>query len=495
MQLTNASLIESQLDLLARKGTKFIRKAVVANNRHKALTNACLSLWFLPLLSLALLFFLKQSFYAGLGIFVLGMVAIPSLTYLFKQLFTAFRTSPSRQQSLALFDSQLGLKDDLQIVDEFLHTPSPTDFQKAALASCSNSVSQALAHPPVVFPTRPLFLSGHQIILNLLAIFLSVGILVVGSLVIHAPTEHIASIQPSQQVLTDAPRTIEQKQGDTENYSHEKLTENASVSDAPASQTAQLSEHTETTSGSVSLAPALNSSAASEGSKAPATSARNSPADSLKPQTTKRSASATKPNKPTSNTASNATAQSESAPLGRAQQSQQPDSEQRKDTNTPFSDNDTTAQNEQQKSAELLANSPAAAQQSQRKPKKQDSGKKNGQQQSSGSNPDSGSQNTSTQGDDALKKSRGINQLMLSVPMEDQFIGTPGPGLEKSTTEQQPVEEQPFNAAPSASRGQNNQSATIHQKPIIQSWEKQLMNDFFSQQHQGSEKNENTNDH
>lgn len=499
VQPASESLVESQLDRLAQQGARFIRQAAVKSGRRKAVRNACLSLSVSPVLSLVLLFFMPQSLAATLGLLFIGILAIPSLAYLSTQLYTAITTTPSRQQSLALFDHQLGFKDDLQIVDEFLHTPSPTEFEQAALVNCNTAVVQALDYKLVPFPACPGTLSGFQISLTALLIAASTSIVLFGTFMSPLSSDNAGSHPTGQNTLTNTPVIIANNNRDNEKQNRETLTETAPATKQFNAQTAQLSAQTTTTADAALQALMQNNGAVTEGAGASKTTALYTAASRDNSQAITRHSQP--PAQLTTSSMNNLLSANERSGTGasdEAQDGQQPGSEQKEAINSPASNINVGQSAEQSQSGELPPTSLSASRQAQRKPKQsqqQDSGKNSGQRQSSGSQQDRNSQNTSTQGDDSQKTSRGVNQLMLSVPMQDQFIGTPGPGLQKSTTEQQPAEEQPFSAAPSQSRGENLQSTTIHQKPIIQFWEKQMINDFFTRQHQRSQQGERTNEH
>ena len=492
MQSTKASQTELQLNLLAQRGAAFFRRAAVSCHRHKAMNYACRALCVSPLLCVLLFLLPGFSVTAAIALLVISLVVIPAGVYAFNLLLVRLTTKTTRKQSLALYDNQLGFKDDLQMADEFFQIKAPTDFEQAALASCRISVEKASNHELVPFPVRPHSLTRRQKVFGGLSLLLSVLVVITAMLrtefpsVFSNPAE--ADITEFEEIVQSALSSTSTAPGRNRLSTSENHNARQSQHGPDATNPAQAEKSME--SGDAAESGATTGSAGAAAAKAvPEKAQKNSElriVTKLPPPLMARLTS--------ENSQTDSGSQSDSQ-AGPQQESQQADANSKDENKSASTDSNSAQQDEQQNQAGQPPAAPSGPQQAQRNNKNQNSGKKNGQQQqSSGSQQNSNSQNSNTQGDDAQKKSRGINHLMLAVPMEDQFIGTPGPGREKSITEKQPSEEKPMTETISASRGQTVQSAQVQQKPATQFWEKQMLSDFFQQQHQNSQHNENAND-
>ncbi|MDC8830228.1 hypothetical protein [Alteromonas gilva] len=492
LQPINASQTELQLNLLAQKGAAFFRRAAVDCNRQKALNNACRALWVSPLVGLLQVYLAAPSVTTAITMLACSIIVVPVLVYSLTLRVVSATTQTSRKESLALYDKQLGLNDDLQIADEFRQLSAPTDFELAALASCSASVPRALAYELVPFPVAPPSLTTKQLIINGLAILTAV-LLLIGA-VLNTEAVFGASDQqvPQDNLLQDVATTDMADSTTTAQMFANSRPENAGGrpnQQAPATATpGQTTTATKSEGAAETGATSNTAGAATEGAKS--TKAFN---NATQPDTDKQPpppGSATR----SANAKTDTGSPSASAQVGPQQENQQADTVQASDNTQASTDNHSAQRDEQQRPVGQPPALPSGPQQAQRNAKKPNNSKKAGQQQSSGSQQNNSSQNNNSQGDEARKTSRGINQLMLAVPMEDQFIGTPGPGRDKSSPEQQPSEEQTAITEQSALRGQTMQSAPVNQKPPTQFWEKQLLSNFFRQQHQISPHNENAND-
>lgn len=496
MQSVSASLLELQLNQLADKGALFIRSEAVAAKRKSALNKAFLSFWFTTYLGAFYLLIEKAPSLFLISALISSAIIIPIVTYFAVLIKTYLKTETSREQALKLYENELNFNDDLQIVDEFRRKTAPTEFENAALASCSYSVHIATEYtlPPSLRLSNSL--SPRQICIGLLGILFFIT-----AMVFIVFREHVISGQAADNhslntvSLSYAMKGSQNTSQSTAGEEHNPPQNVVSVK----SQKAQSSQLTD------KKASSSNFSTSTHSSSSQSTSAAMSSASSITKKTTaehnnqkmhslNQSPQLKTLNEQSKNGTIQASEQTDSAQLDQMSNNKQTENKEANEQSSS-ENSESTQHNEQQKST-MQSPAPAQnAQQAQRNSKKSQSNKNKGQQQSSGSQQNSNSENSSTQGDDEQKKSRGINQLMLSVPMEDQFIGTPGPGIEKRMTDKTPSEEKPYKPSSSEPRGQPAQSATVHQKPLMQSWQKTLMRDFFKQQHQTSKQNEKNNDH
>lgn len=497
MQAASDIQTKQQLDQLAQQGKQYIRNAAIERNRPRAINNACLSLWLIPIVSSVIYFAFAELSFIQLGVLIGALLVVPVSVYVISNHLTSLHSSPSRQEALALYDAEMGLKDALQIADEYFHKPSLSAFEQAALHSCGRALNQAITYDLAPRHSKPLSLSGIQYLQVTAA--MTLGGVILTAVLLHNPMPGKLSLHESgetdpSQNNTAVIRSDESEQ--TKPLPQQNTTEEASKPPGVITRYKDASDSVTLAANATISSSLATASTGSPSTKSTAPGTQPEADAERKPQEKPRQTIPTPSLASTNQTGSmQAGAQSASTQSGEGQESQQPENAPTKQEKASLSESPALQQGEQQKDAALTPSAPAAAKSSPRNAKKQqDSGKKNNQQQSSGSQQNSNSQNSNTRGDDAQKKSRGINQLMLAIPMEDQFIGTPGPGLEKTTTEDMPSEEKPYLTAPSASRGTASHSTTVHQKPITQGWEKHMMNAFFRQQHQTSQQNENTND-
>ena len=489
--------IEAQLHQLVKQGAGAIRRAALSNARSSALGRALYMLWCVPLSWVLMLLWASNPSLAQAGIVSLAGVALAALTYALNLALVASKTTISRQQALALYDRQLNFKDDLQTLDEFSRITNPSAFVQAAIWASQDSLTLASKHRLHPLAHQPLRLTSSQIMQ--LALFALVSLILAATMLLPQTINHKQA--PDSTVAQMLAGTIAAN-AQTPDPLRQVTAKPASAMQTPSNgQPESLPDSPDSTSHT-------QASAASGGLLANNRSASSSAAaantDLHKPgQSHSQSSQFQRPNVALSNAHS---AQSPSAAASQGQSDAahgqlQPDSQQ--DTPAKSNPHDSAAtdkrnplSDEQRVDKAQLANNPMAGQQGLRNNKQaQPNNRKSPQQQQSqGNQQDSNSQNNNTKGDDAQKKSRGINELMLAVPMEDEFIGTPGPGQEKSTSIKVSSGDKPRAPGVSDSRGQTKQAAQITQQTITQAWEKHLLNEFFRQQHTTAQHNENSND-
>lgn len=138
------SPIVSSLDALSQEGGRWLWMTRLRDGLRARVPMAVLLLFVLPLVALLVTaagWIAGQPWKFPLG---LGMVLwlAPSVIYLSCSLMPLWDRRPTRRESLAVFDEQLGLKDRLQTADEFLANPNPSAFMEAAIGDTEIAIEQ-----------------------------------------------------------------------------------------------------------------------------------------------------------------------------------------------------------------------------------------------------------------------------------------------------------------------------------------------------------------
>lgn len=129
------SPIVRSLDALSLEGGRWLWKTRLRDGLRARLPMAILLLLAFPLVALLVTaagWLLGQPWKIPLGLGIVLWLA-PSVIYLSCSLMPIWERRPTRRESLAVFDEQLGLKDRLQTADEFLAVSQPSPFMEAAI--------------------------------------------------------------------------------------------------------------------------------------------------------------------------------------------------------------------------------------------------------------------------------------------------------------------------------------------------------------------------
>ncbi|MDN5369620.1 hypothetical protein [Shewanella fodinae] len=478
MTFSSQQQLLSRLDLLASKGRHKLLCAVTIGAHRKALPY-----FFWGLLPAALITFLLNVLHPGMlrhswSLWLTAALALPCIAYLARFAIDWFANRKvTRAQSLALYDAQLQLSDRLQTADEFVVIEQPTGFQQAAIADARSAIVRAIGFKlhdieiaKISIPLTAKLLAIFAVLLQFYLV-LNIGVSTLWSapdLLSRSVTTQVGNVSAGIK-LTPITASATQVVGLVAEPHH-------STRAASRESTPRMSSQIENSKGSNSANGAV--SAGGNGEAGP--SGREMPT-ALPTLESKRPNADQLP-----------TAHQSSSLEGDSRGGQQPEAhgrgsyQQAENTkvNASTGEQEKNTTDEQAKQGEMSGNQNMGQQRNTRAKKEQDQNKKD-QQQGSGNQQDSNSQNSSTQGDNSQKKSRGINQLMLAVPMEDQFVGTPGPGPEQHSVHlQQPGKKTtPVIPNPSEARGQAQGGQPAQPERMLQPWEVKLLSQFYQKIH------------
>ncbi|MFT5409008.1 MAG: hypothetical protein ACI8XO_004861 [Verrucomicrobiales bacterium] len=143
------SPIVSSLDALSQEGGRWLWKTRLRDGLRVRLPMAITLLLAVPLLAVLVTaagWMTGQPWKFPLGV---GLVLwlVPSVIYLSCSLMPLWEIRPTRRESLAVFDEQLGLKDRLQTADEFLAVAEPSPFMEAAIGDTQVAIEQTRHRP------------------------------------------------------------------------------------------------------------------------------------------------------------------------------------------------------------------------------------------------------------------------------------------------------------------------------------------------------------
>ncbi|KFZ38897.1 hypothetical protein HR45_00375 [Shewanella mangrovi] len=482
--------IKQQLDVLAKRGEASLFAVAKASARRNAtlislccfapiVLLGCLVQWWQPATDVSS----SVSFWC-----VLLLLPVSVFAGRYYLCLTGFK--PSRATALALYDKQLRDDDRLQTADEFSQLSAPSPFQQAAMLESHTAITQALAAavPQPEFTLAP-FSRWSKAQLPLTALLLL-----------------LLGLQPSGLFFANASlSSVKQK-------TVSELSGEAAVAATPQSLQAAEQQQTKATRQTLAAQTSTDAQSSSAKDSHSANDATGSNVDaslSTEKQTASASSALSKSNGDKSNSASsqpsNAADKSEpnsddgqdtpssSAPKMPQQSMPLADDSERHAANAEHGAMSDSNPQQEQPASKPQTGSAQAGQQGQLAGKKQAPKSKSNQgQQQSGDQANPNSQNTGNHGDDGLKKSRGINSLMLAVPMEDQFVGTPGPGAEKRSTKQRQPDDMPANTMFSEQRGSANGALTPLPTRMMQPWEVQLLSKFYQQLHADNHNNDKT---
>ncbi len=499
-------LIQQQLDQLVVLGRKnLLHRTKVFAHQH-ALPIAGYLLLPVSFCGLVAQFFINIRL-AELVWFWLVWILVPLLGYASAFTYQLIGHHISRKQALALYDDHLHLADRLQIADEFLALKTPSGFQLAAIEDSQRAIAQALTTPiPKLASIKITLTRGSKFaviisvaLLLLLALFNITGPILsdgLGSGAAFANTDDTSLVvnSSSKQALTAVTTSLTE-------------TQSAAVDSATTAQSSKIADAAKNTSSSKNDsnngrgAAAADNGIASAQMSAAARVQTVTAAKASSPQLTPRQQLAEQRPLLSSMTPSASTASSQSQSDAQANSKtqdsgaeQQADAQQENSVSSMATAQDENNRQDETNQKGAMGASRSAAQQGKPAQKKQDSGakKKNNQQQSGGSQQNNNSNNSQNQGDDAQKKSHGINQLMLSVPMPDQFIGTPGPGPEQQQMRNVQPSEQPNVRLPSQGRGENEDSLSVKDDHMAEPWEIKLLSKFYHNVHAEKDNKDNS---
>lgn len=484
--------IKQQLDTLANRGRASLLALVNAKAQRSGLRALLCCLVPLGLLSIICQQFIAHKLvYAPLfWALCLLVSAVIFVTVFLRQ---RLSVNISRAQSLAVFDQHAATDDRLQTAAEFCHIAQPNGFQLAAIADCQQLLAQMLAAPApkLAYTAQPfsrvLRLQPLLAVLLLAALwwqplpddtdalgdsganvtaepFIN-GTLTVSdnqknsSMIGADKTNHVNPAETSDK-KADKPKIGVQSTSDS---SVDNASEQASLASTSQKNSSKIAADGTSAKRSNTQASADNQSDSHSATQRQNAAASHAKTPQDNPRTPPKAAEPS-------------VASSDMANLDK------PDSS---EISTESGNSSESSRNQEQTMQTPQTGSAQAGQQGQVAAKKQANKSKSnkGQQQSSGERANPNSQNSGNHGDEGIKKSRGINSLMLAVPMEDQFIGTPGPGAEQQTMKQQPPSTPQPLPIQAAARGANHAVSTDEPMRVMQPWQLKLLQQFYQQQH------------
>ncbi|QSX34140.1 hypothetical protein JYB87_02525 [Shewanella avicenniae] len=483
--------IKQQLDELAQRGQASLFAVARAAARHEALRR---SLWcFAPIVVIACLWqwlgatqplISRLSFWAVL-------LLLPTLVFVGLYWLQLRTVKPARATALAMYDKLLNDDDRLQTADEFCQHQAPGPFQLAAILDSANAINQALTcdapQPEHTLTPFSVFTRAQLPVTTVLLLLLwwqpfghSTATVVLANANGATQQTDIATAT----VLATAPA----KQGTDANaaiHTNELNSAADAASNMPDSALDSAAKRANNADAATN-----NPAAAAASSKTPATASTHkvgaNQTSSTEAANSANQAAATGADAKTDNSAKADQSNNQAMAALNPPQTAVPlqDNSERQNANAQEGAMSDSTPNQDQQNGKPQNGNAQAGQQGQLAGKKQAPKSKNNQgQQQSGDQANPNSQNSGNHSDDGLKKSRGINSLMLSVPMEDQFVGTPGPGAEKRTMKQKQPDEQPNSAMPAAERGRANGAQAAQPARLMQPWELQLLGKFYQQLH------------
>lgn len=473
--------MKQQLDQLVKQGRSSLLRVARQQAFAKALTAMCWSLAPTVLLSLV-----WQWLQPTAGLMLLALFALPLLVLACRYLQLMQQVNISRAASLALYDHALADADRLQTADEFFAISEPNGFQLAAIADSAAYIEQALAAEVPRAASQSITFSRLTLLQPVLAVALA-SLLFWLHPAFNNEAQDIAAARGdnTDAVLSHIDNQFSMAATPASSAAERSANANAVKSAAkPSSSSDKAAVAASASSKANSSQTESGQSKAANAESSADTAATSGAANQSSEAQAASNAKTESPAKPDATQAENNT----KLPTAAADERQLPDLADVSAQSGDLSDN---SSNQEQATNAPQTGSSQAGQQGQVAGKKQadKSNSNKGQQQSTGDQANPDSQNTGNHGDEGIKKSRGINSLMLAVPMEDQFIGTPGPGSEKRSMQQKQPDEPQLPAFATSDRGSNNSAQPAEPMRAMQPWQIKLLSKFYQQQHADNHNN------
>ncbi|MCH1917979.1 hypothetical protein L9G15_00870 [Shewanella sp. A3A] len=426
-------LIE-QLDTLVLRGNASLKAAAKAD--------ALVDLWlrWVPWLPVVPVLIFCFSWWLPWSVSISLLVLAPILLLICGYCVKLSNNRFTRQQALLQFGRVLHDKDRLTSADEFLAHDATSPFNQLAVEDARNTVTQALALPqtaltqqqPLPLVRRWPFLLA-TVSLSVLVAWLSLYNSVVAPVAMAdttslpvstvdaaanlAPTLAQQREKPAAKSVTPAPKPLESAAEPTSPATN--APQNSPSAAGKAADNSGNSSAVSAQSAAATPAPA-QSSASSASSDSAQTGPMGNKASASKAQNGADAAKSSEPLTAAEQTPNSASDDSDSAadPQNNANQPGSSEAQGNKNANTS-------------KGAQNAGSEKSGGSQSQQGNNSKN-GDQNGNQGQSQGNGGKGQRGNKSHGaNEALKKTRGVAELLLAVPMVDQLIGTPNAGREK----------------------------------------------------------------
>lgn len=495
MTLPSFSLLRSKLDQLTAKGTAHLKALARREALEKAWQVLLISVPVVPVLVLLAVLVSKIS---GSEVplsylhMVLLFVAVPVVAWGVAFIVNLLGHKIDRRVALAFYDQKLGVKDRLQIADEFIGKEQLSDFEQAAVSDAVPFIDEALTKKlPVVNLAGPRLSHRNWKHAVLGVVVLAVAMLLHFIQFNFSGTEDALQVEPmiaaidarserrSEDSLVaedDVPRQPDvqstpqakrqQKAGKPAEGSQPVEPQKASPGTPKAASAAsdQESSSKQSQSGSAGSGASSQSSGSKDEKKKDEKPAgaqkKQSPAKPKEAEEQEKNAAAGVASGKGNTSGQNPADSDKEAAENKAQQ---------EDEGTNDEDPETEEDEEQK------ANSSANPSKNKRKAPVDRKLTPSG---ATGNKEDDRANGRGGPG--GLKKTRGVAAMLLGVPMPDRLQGTPNPGRTKSIQEQSQPEEQVVAPVAAVSRGTSNGPIGQLAHKDLMPQLKQVVRDYFT---------------
>ena len=471
MTKPNYEGLRVKLDQLAAKGATHL-KALASRDAHESgwrvlLTSTIVA----PALLLPTVLIDKV---AGLGVdlsfatMAFLFVAVPALCWPIAYVSNLMAHNIDRRIALTFYDHQLGVKDRLQIADEFTQKERLSDFEKAAVADATEYVDKALAAklPPVTLASASLDSSRWKLAAVGAVVLIAAGLLNQAEFDFaddsSSPTldQRIASVDSRKDSAPEDPLAIEEEEATTQPEAQpvpQPSQKKKSGKPAEGSEPVEPSKASpgtpkaaSTASDQESASQQNKSGSAGAGSSSESSGSKDKKKKKEKPAGKQKKKSPTKPKPPTEQEKSSAAGVASGKGNTSGQNPATSEKESAADKAQQEEDGSNDDDPEAEEDEEQKANSNVNPKKSKRKAPvdRRLSPSRSGNQENDQANGRGGAS--------GLKKTRGVAAMLLGVPMPDRLQGTPNPGRTKSIQEQSQPEEQVVATASAANSGISN---------------------------------------
>ena len=492
----NAAEYQEALDRLVATGRKRLRRFVI----KKEVQN--LGVWALYAIATAsVLILLMTGIHAvvphkfvevGWQELLYLPVAGLALFCLIRLIFPFKDQTVERAWALALYDKQLELKDDLQIVDEFLQSNDRTDFQNAAIAGSKHQIEAAIDFDlkPVSFGKvhfrRPRWIECMVSLVLLMAASFALALnsfeLLTSELTVDTVKVADADQQPNQSDESAA------QNENPERSSDEMSSDNfIALVSSSKSLTSRLQDPTNQEPGAQTTSQQPNISANADSQSTQSSNSQQStgfksdsdPQEENPHSQSKKNKESDKEQQPKAPSPSPEMSSNQLSGTSKSSSSSKVSTSSSDSSNFPTrEDNDLDeesmeSEDEEDEEQDAGASSKPMIEQRKAPADRQLSPSGAGPQQE---NPDANGRS----GAGGLKKTRGVAAKLLGVPMPDQLSGHTNPGRMKISRKNSEPNVQLQDLVGADSQGTIDQSIGAIPQPKINPWMKRLIQDYFS---------------